>query len=273
MLLNSSKPTETEVVAPKPLEQLTKQKREKPPRRPLTWRRVAFIAGLIAWTFIGFMLAQAIGVAIIAGLQAAGVPLQDINPTTFSTAANIIVYTLAIAIIIGLPWWIKKWRTSLKDLGLQRLPRWSDFVWLIVGFLAYLVLTITVNLISRIIFPSADYDQAQDTGFEALSNNFEYILAFVSLVIVAPVAEEIMFRGYLFGKLKKHAAIWVSIVFSSLLFAVAHGQFNVGIDTFALGVVLCLLRLKTDSLWASIMLHMLKNGIAYFFLFISPIVL
>ena len=241
------------------------------PKQPKVsfWKSTGLSASLIGWTFFGFMLAQLIIFAVVSGVQAAGVDLGAFNTIILNTVTSVVIYTIALTIIIGLPWLILRQKTTLTDLGLHRLPHWKDFLWLIAGFVAYLVLTTAITLISRSLFPGADYEQAQDTGFSGLTSQFELILTFVVLVVIAPVAEEVMFRGYLFGKLKKHAKVWVSIVLSSLLFAVVHFQFNVGLDTFALAVVLSLLRVATGSIWSSIMLHMAKNGLAFYFLFVS----
>ena len=241
----------------------------KAPRRGKFWPSFGKSAGYIGWTFAGFMLAQLIVLGFLMLLQAANVDIGMFNKIMFNTVANIIVYILALTILIGLPWLVFKQKTSLKDLGLQRLPQGKDFLWLIAGIVAYVFLTLIITSASRMLFPGADYDQVQDTGFSGLTSRPELILTFISLVIVAPLAEETMFRGYLFGKLKKHAKVWVSVILSALLFAVVHFQFNVGLDTFALGVVLALLRVATGSIWASIMLHMVKNGLAFYVLFIS----
>lgn len=245
----------------------------KPPAPKWDWRRVGIIAGLVAWTFFAFILAQAIGLAAIRSLEWAGVPLSEINPAVFTTVANALIYGLAIVLIIGVPWWVKKRRTSIVDIGLQRLPRWMDFVWLLAGVFVYLILTALVTGAAMVLFPQNNYTEAQDVGFTSLANHWEFILAFVSLVIVAPVAEEVIFRGYLFGKLRKYASVVISVILTSLLFAIAHFQWNVGLDTFALGVVLALLRVVSGSIWASILLHMLKNGVAFYFLFVNPLVL
>jgi hypothetical protein len=98
-------------------------------------------------------------------------------------------------------------------------------------------------------------------------------------VIIAPIAEEVLFRGYLLGKLKKSVPIWLAILITSLLFGAFHlvnsGNYswNLAIDTFALSIVLCSLRVLTGSIWASILLHMVKNGIAFYLFFISPLLL
>jgi membrane protease YdiL (CAAX protease family) len=67
--------------------------------------------------------------------------------------------------------------------------------------------------------------------------------------------------------------VWLAILITSTLFGLIHGAWNVGIDTFALSIVLCVVRLKTGSLWASILIHMTKNAIAFYLLFINPLLL
>lgn len=237
------------------------------------WYRFGMTAGVIGWVLFGFALAQALGVGLVYGLQAAGVPLEAVNQSVFSTAIAVVVYILAIIIIIGMPKWVLKWNTTKAELGIAKRPKWMDLVWWFCAIFGYLVLTVGITALAMYLFPSADYKQKQEIGFQTLTHSWEYILAFASLVVIAPVAEELIFRGYLFGKLKKYAAVWVSILCSAALFAVAHGQWNVALDTFALGIVLASLRVVTGSIWVSIALHALKNALAFYFLFVNPIIL
>lgn len=229
-----------------------------------------YALGLPVWVFLGFMLAQAIILAVVATLGALGVSFDSINPVILNTVGGAIIYALAIFVVLGLPWLIKKRRTTRTDLGLQRLPSWLDILWAPAGGVVYLILTTIITAIAIVALPFVDYNQAQETGFSSISSQIEYILAFITLVILAPVAEEILFRGYLFGKLRKHAPLWISILITSVLFALVHFQWNVALDVFALSIVLCLLRVVSGSIWPSILLHMLKNGIAFYLLFINP---
>lgn len=249
------------------------QKTVVPAPKRSFWYRFGMSAGVIGWVFLGFALAQAMGLGLVYGASWVGVPLDAVNQSVFSTVMAVFVYAFAIAIIIGVPWLIKKWKTTPAELGVAKRPKWMDIVWLLVAIFAYLVLTVSITALAMYLFPSADYQQKQEIGFEALTHSWEYILAFASLVILAPAAEELIFRGYLFGKLKKYAAVWVSVLCSAALFAVAHGQWNVALDTFALGLVLASLRVVTGSIWASIALHALKNALAFYFLFVNPIIL
>lgn len=87
----------------------------------------------------------------------------------------------------------------------------------------------------------------------ALAINLGMVLL---LVVAGPVVEELLFRGFLFGRMAAKwgstAALWVS----SLLFAVLHPD-TLGALVFAL--VLCLVRVKYDSLWAPLLIHMGNN--------------
>ena len=233
-------------------------------------KRIFYVVGLPVWVFLGFMLAQALILALIAALQSAGVSFNTINPTILNSLGGAIIYGLAIVLVLGVPWVVKKRRTTKQELGIQRFVSWKDILITPVGMVVYLVLTSVVTMLATYFLTFVDYGQAQETGFATVASRPEYILAFISLVIVAPIAEEVLFRGYLFGKLRKYAPLWLSILVTSALFGLIHFQWNVGIDVFVLSIVLCILRVVSGSLWPSIMLHMLKNGVAFYFLFINP---
>ncbi len=224
------------------------------------------------WVFASFVVVQVALYLVSLGLQATGVSFKNVNENVLNAVFGAIVYVLTIAMVIGLPWLIKKYKTSREDIGLSRLPSWIDIFLAPAGFIIYLIVSgIFILIASQLSF--INLDQVQDTGFSQIEQRYEYIVAFLMLVVIAPVAEEILFRGFLFGKLRKHVPIWVAILITSLLFAIVHGAVNVGIDVFALSIVLCLLRLVSGTIWPSILLHMLKNAIAFYLLFINPTLL
>ncbi len=78
-------------------------------------------------------------------------------------------------------------------------------------------------------------------------------------VLIAPICEEVFFRGFVLpGLLHELSPLW-AILISSLLFAVAHADPGSFVPLFAIGLCLGFLRLRTGSTWASISLHMLNN--------------
>jgi membrane protease YdiL (CAAX protease family) len=228
---------------------------------------------LPVWVLVGFIFAQVIVSVGVELLSAAGVNFDGINPAVLNTVAGGIIYSISLLLVIGLPWWIKKNRTTKEEIGLSRWPRWLDILLAPAGFFVYILLSALLIFLATQFLLFIDFDQIQDTGYSQLNQHFEFILAMVMLVFIAPVAEEVLFRGYLFGKLRAHVPVWLAILLTSLLFAVVHGAWNVGIDVFALSIVLCLLRVISGSLWPSILLHMMKNGLAFYILFINPTLL
>lgn len=82
----------------------------------------------------------------------------------------------------------------------------------------------------------------------------------VAAVIVAPLAEEIVFRGYLYPVAKRFCGPAGGILFSSLVFAAAHGNVVALLPLFVLAVLLCLIYEFTGSIWASISVHFLFNA-------------
>jgi CAAX protease family protein len=237
--------------------------------RPIAYKAYMVI-GLAAWVFTGFASASVIVVSVLKGLKALGVPLLAVNQIVFNFAAAAAVYILSLVIVIGVPWAIKKYMTTKGELGLTRLPSWMDIGLAPAGFIIYFIASGAFIAVVSHLIPGLDMSQAQETGFEHISQRYEYFAAFLALVVLAPVAEEILFRGYLYGKLKKYVPVWVAIIVTSILFGAVHGQWNVTLDVFVLSIVLCSLREVTGGIWAGILLHMLKNGIAFYFLFINP---
>jgi membrane protease YdiL (CAAX protease family) len=82
----------------------------------------------------------------------------------------------------------------------------------------------------------------------------------VAAVLVAPVAEEVVFRGYLYPAGKRFCGPVGGVLFSSLVFAAAHGNVVALAPLFVLAVLLCAIYEFTGSLWACIAVHFLFNG-------------
>lgn len=234
------------------------------------WIHSRFVYMLVwpAWLVVSLGLAMAVVWTLLYLLTVMHVSFVGINTTILQSAIAAAIYLAAILIAVGLPWWLKH-ETTLQDIGLSRWPSWGDIGLAPVGFIIYFIASgLLVYLASQII--GFDMSQVQETGFTRLSHVYEYALAFITLIVVAPLAEEILFRGFLYGRLRRRLPVWVSIIVTSLLFGAVHGQWNVGIDVFALSIVLCGLRETTGSIWAGILLHMLKNSVAFFIVFITP---
>lgn len=79
------------------------------------------------------------------------------------------------------------------------------------------------------------------------------------IIILIPIYEEIIFRRVIFGYLKENYNIICAIIIQALVFGIAHGNIVQGIYTFILGVALAFVYMYCNSLWASIILHIIFN--------------
>lgn len=77
--------------------------------------------------------------------------------------------------------------------------------------------------------------------------------------IVAPIGEELVFRGFLFRVVELHSHRFVALLGTSLLFALAHEQ-SVALPIFFLGLFFGYLRMKTGGVGSSILIHMVHNS-------------
>lgn len=221
------------------------------------------------WLVVSLGLSYEATLAVLYTLHFMGVSFVGINSVVFDAMAAAAIYLFALAFAIGLPWLFKKY-TTREELGATRLPSWGDIGLAPVAFIVYFLASALLVYVASQIIPGFDVSQVQYVGFSRLSRSYEYVLAFTTLIVIAPVAEELLFRGFLYGKLRQRLPIWLAAVVTSLVFGFVHGQWNVGVDVFALSLVLCSLREITGNIWAGMLLHMLKNSVAFFMIFIVP---
>ncbi|MCX5963271.1 MAG: CPBP family intramembrane metalloprotease [Cyanobacteria bacterium] len=91
-------------------------------------------------------------------------------------------------------------------------------------------------------------------------------IVFVTMVIVAPITEEFLFRGIILNRWIKKWGLVQGLITSSLLFGFLHIN-PIGLSMF--GLIMGLLYLQTKELWTPILCHALNNLIVFSFMFFS----
>lgn len=230
--------------------------------------RLFYLLAESSWVLFGFFMVA----ALVFGVMTRYVPtLNEFFESTFGQLlAGGLIYILVVMVVI-LPILVMRNKKYVSQiLGVSVKPT-RDIWWLpLVMWLVYMAATVLVASVVDFL-PWIDPNQEQDVGFQGISTPIEYLLAFFALVILPPVAEELLFRGYLFGRLRKRFGFWLTTIVVSIVFGLVHFQWNVGVDVAVLSVFLCYLRERTGSIWASMVLHSIKNGLAYFLIFIAPL--
>jgi membrane protease YdiL (CAAX protease family) len=194
------------------------------------------------------------------------------NSTYAQFFNSALVYGMMAAAIYA---FARRFKVSLGSFGLVE-PRFRDVGIALLGVPVYILGYVVLEVIAKSLFPSIDVNQQQQLGFPTTVSPAEQLLIFLSLVILPPIVEELLMRGFLFTSLLKRLKFIPAAIITSLVFASAHLQLGAGapplwiaaIDTFTLSLVLCYMRYKTGSLWPGIFLHALKNGVAFLAIFV-----
>jgi membrane protease YdiL (CAAX protease family) len=225
---------------------------------------------------LALFLVPQIVAGIIIGAAARGNPAITADLVLEQFLYVFLAEALTLAGLYGV---LRQSGKGFRFLGLTK-PKWFDTVYVILGFAAYFALNIALVSVLSSVLPGLDVDQKQDIGFDTARSFISLVPVFIALVVLAPLAEEVLIRGFLFGSLRSRMTLPWSILLTSIIFGAAHlfgGEpgapllWIAAIDTFALSVVLCYLREKTGRLWAGIGLHALKNCIAFVALFVLHI--
>jgi membrane protease YdiL (CAAX protease family) len=224
--------------------------------------------GAVAALIVGFgayLISQiAIALAILPIIRSRG---EAATESLNAPWASLVLTAISSAIMLGVVWlFLRSKKFKIRDLGFKK-PSLGSIGIAILAYIAYFVVFLVTVLALSAFVPSFNADEAQDVGFVG-AQGWQLALAFVGLVIIAPISEEIFFRGFLYRGLRRSWPIWFAALGASVLFALAHGQWNVGVDVFILSLFLIFVFQKTGNLWLTIAMHATKNLIAFLFLFV-----
>lgn len=231
-------------------------------------KTILIILALLAWTTISYIACQFLVVSLFKLILS-----EKIIQTFWLTICEIVSYLATIGVTLFFPQLVcKKYQTNKQELGLDGSLSWTGLLLAPAGFIIYAALAAIVSQLFS-IFPWFDVNQVQNVGIENLSNAPERLCAFLTLVVIAPIVEEVIFRGWLYGKIRKTlpaktSSIVITSLIVSVLFGILHFQWNVSVNVFCLSLVLCALRELTGNIYSGILLHMIKNGIAFYLLWI-----
>ncbi len=183
-------------------------------------------------------------------LQGASVPLL----------AALVLAGLASLAIMGLQ--LRKEQRH-RLLGLFTPNRWT-WVRTVSAAIGLSIATLTANAFyGRVVLHNKDSQAETNAIVKGLGSTGAKVIGFVAIVVIGPIVEEMLFRGYLQTALSKRVKPWLAIVLASCAFAAIHLQPAAFPMLALIGGVFGILYYRTGSLRVSMMLHMLNNGFAF----------
>lgn len=214
-----------------------------PPRRTHRWGIGAYLV----------VEAVFVGVSLLIGFAFLGRPIS----VTALTVALAVPTMLAAGVAVL----ITRLRGNGPRADLGLIWSWHD-VRVGIGYgLGGLLITVPASLLYVVVVGAEGAGSAVGEVFEGLRAGPMAALTVVLVVVVlAPLCEEIVYRGLLWGALERYALPrWVPFVVTTLLFAVAHFEFTRTPLLFVVALPIALARLRTGRLAASVVAHQVNN--------------
>jgi len=204
---------------------------------------------------LGFMLAG-VALAVVAALiwSAFGLP-----PLSQAAQVFLIFGLEALLIVPAWIWGPRKYGGGWARLGLRPFPALSGLLWVLGGLIAILAINAGWETIRQRLGWEAQPDFLPVFG-GGIGGLF---LALVLGGIVAPVAEEVFFRGFLYAGARNAWGVAWGAIASSVVFALVHVVPGVLPPIFVMALVFVLIYERTHSIWPCIILHGTINSLAF----------
>jgi len=199
-----------------------------------------------------------LGVAFL-GLWWVVVTLTSFLLWLFELDVNLGLFVGLAELLLLVPvWWlaVRKYRVGWDALGLR------GFEGKMVGVgCGLMVLSFMFNFAYNIFLALFDLSTQVDLApvFAELSSPWWLLLAGI---VVAPVVEEVFFRGFVFAGLRRRYDWQKAALISSLLFALIHLQPTAIPPIFILGYIFAYLYERSGSIGPAILMHISTNGLA-----------
>ena len=151
-------------------------------------------------------------------------------------------------------------RGAFDRLGLARFAL-SAIGLAALAWLAYLG---AAALLSPLLSPQQE-DVTRELGTDE-GSAISIVAAGLLIVVVAPLSEELFFRGFMFSGLRRSISLWPAAVVSAAVWGSLHlggGNVGVAIQLSVFGVILAWLYERSGTLWAPIIAHTINNSIAF----------
>jgi membrane protease YdiL (CAAX protease family) len=158
--------------------------------------------------------------------------------------------------------YLHRYGVGWASVGWRRTGLLKAVLYLVGILVVFVVASNVLLLLVSVLDPSFNANQPQTNEFTGATKS-HHSLALIALVLLPPVLEETIFRGFIFPALAKRTGVIWGAVISSVIFGVAHFQANIGIYTFVLGLLLCFMYVRLRSIVPGIFLHMLNNYLAF----------
>ena len=231
------------------------------PGLPGIWGSLGWIALFFALQIVFAVVAIATAIAL-KGMG--GTPVTELTSDlafiALPTVWGLILSNLAT---LGLLWLYLRRHNRMALLGADRWSKESLGKTLIIAVIVVIAGLGFNHLYSTYVIPGVEMQDEIRKMFASIPKTaFNSVLLFLAVAVLAPLVEEILFRGLLQNAFAKRMPIWAAIALASAIFAAVHMQFYAFPALMVMGASFGLLYHLTGSLRVNIVVHMINNAAA-----------
>ncbi len=213
------------------------------------------------------VLVAAIAILLLGGLQGVNVTTADSpkTPTELTLGGTLAGIVVQLGICVGLLAYLRFFR-SLSPADLFGLRRIGPFKALGLGMLMFIPMMVLVNGSAygmqewmKGFWPDLGGQDVAE-AFRSSKDNLAKMMLAISAAVIAPLVEETIFRGFIYGVLKRYTDGIYAALCSSLLFALVHLHVGTLFPLALLALMFCAMYELTGSLLLPMVMHGLFNA-------------
>ena len=219
----------------------------------IIWLLINTVAGIVALV-LGYLLCAVIGHPFPG--------LEDMLNYSWYTASTLLATNVLVMYVF---WKMKYTRFGLNfgfnyggDFSAKALYLWAGVS--AIGLLLF-------DLMAGFYLPIPGAPDVVEMLMQMMKNP----IGLISVCVIGPLAEEVIFRGAIERRLlEKNWNPWFAIVISALFFAVAHFNFSQGFTATVIGIFMGWVYYRTRSIWPGVLIHVVNNTAASLIALASP---
>ena len=167
------------------------------------------------------------------------------------------IFTLfMIAAIINFFVYILMFRNKKKNLFKR-----CKFNRINIRYIPKLILVIIGMTLTSVALVSefGDIFNSYNVVQQAIIQSYNSIISMFSIIVVLPIFEEILFRGLVFYELRERFSVIATVIIQALIFGIWHLNPLQSVYTFFAGIIFGVILVFTNSIWGSIIAHIIYN--------------
>ena len=225
---------------------------------PIVYFSISFVIGIVAMIFIGILI------GIEAGFSG-GLDIIEMEEQIYTLYYKYAMLFTVIAALITIPicYFLmkkdKKRETIINGEVSYDKVGYKLYIPIVILGIASCIGVNNVITASRLIELFPGYLEIAEAIFGG-----GILLQIISVVIIVPVLEELLFRGIVYKRLRGYLKVNIAIIISALIFGVFHMNVVQGLYAFVIGLLVAFVYEKYKTIWAPIIFHVSANGVSIF---------